>query len=47
LAAGVGALTPARRDDLREATDARLAAYVQPDGSVVLPGRTHVAAASA
>jgi SAM-dependent methyltransferase len=47
LAAGVAALTPAQRDDLRDAIDARLATYVQPDGSVVLPGRTHVAAASA
>lgn len=47
LAAAVGELTPARRDDLREAIDARLAQYVKPDGSVQLPGRTHVAAASA
>lgn len=47
LAAGVGALTPAQRDDLRDAIDARLAPYVATDGSVELPGRTHVAAASA
>ena len=47
LATGVGALTPARRDDLRDAIDARLAQYVAADGSVALPGRTHVAAASA
>ena len=47
LATGVGALTPARRDDLRDAIDARLARYVAADGSVALPGRTHVAAASA
>ncbi len=47
LAKGVGALTPAQRDDLREAIDARLAQYVAGDGSVALPGRTHVAAASA
>ncbi|MEA2218288.1 MAG: hypothetical protein QOJ35_914 [Solirubrobacteraceae bacterium] len=47
LAAGVGALTPARRDDLRDAIDARLAPYVAADGSVTLPGRTHVATASA
>ncbi len=47
LARGVGALTPAQRDDLRDAIDARLSGYVQPDGSAALPGRTHVAAASA
>ncbi len=44
---GVAALTPAQRDDLRDAIDARLARYVAGDGSVALPGRTHVAAASA
>jgi len=33
--------------DLRDAIDARLAQYVAGDGSVALPGRTHVAAASA
>jgi SAM-dependent methyltransferase len=47
LARGVGGLTPAQRDDLRDAIDARLSGYVSADGSVVLPGRTHVAAASA
>jgi SAM-dependent methyltransferase len=47
LAAGVGALTPAQRDDLRDAIDARLAQHVVEDGTVALPGRTHVAAASA
>ena len=47
LSEQVGALTPAQRDDLRDAIDARLAAYVAADGSVALPGRTHVAAASA
>jgi SAM-dependent methyltransferase len=47
LARGVAALTPAQRDDLRDAIDARLAPYVAGDGSVALPGRTHVAAASA
>jgi SAM-dependent methyltransferase len=47
LATGVGALTPAQRDDLRDTIDARLAQYVAADGSVALPGRTHVAAASA
>ena len=43
----VGALTPPQRDDLRDAIDARLAVYVAEDGSVALPGRTHVAAATA
>ena len=47
LSRGVGALTPAQRDDLRDAIDARLAQYVAGDGSVAIPGRTHVAAASA
>jgi len=44
---GVTTLTPAQRDDLRDAIDARLARYVAGDGSVALPGRTHVATASA
>ena len=43
----VGALTPAQRDDLRDAVDARLAQYVADDGAVALPGLTHVAAAGA
>ena len=47
LAEQVGKLTPAQRDDLRDAIDARLAPYVAGDGSVALPGRTHVAAAGA
>jgi len=47
LRAGVTELDPAQRDELRDAIDARLAEYVAPDGSVVLPGRTHVALASA
>jgi SAM-dependent methyltransferase len=47
LARAVVALTPARRDDLRDAVDARLAQYVAQDGSVELPGLTHVAAAGA
>jgi SAM-dependent methyltransferase len=47
LANGVSALTPAQRDDLRDAIDARLEQYVRADGSVALPGRTHVAAANA
>ncbi|MEJ7797137.1 MAG: methyltransferase domain-containing protein [Solirubrobacteraceae bacterium] len=47
LAKAVGALTPTQRDDLRDAIDARLAQYVGADGSVTLPGRTHVATASA
>ncbi len=47
LARSVVALTPAQRDDLRDAVDARLAQYVAGDGSVALPGLTHVAAAGA
>ncbi len=47
LSRGVGALTPAQRDDLRDAIDARLQQHVADDGSVVLPGLTHVAAAGA
>ena len=47
VARGVGALTPAQRDDLRDAVDARLAQHVAGDGSVALPGLTHVAAAGA
>lgn len=47
LARTVGTLTPAQRDDLRDALDARLAQYVAQDGTVALPGLTHVAAASA
>ena len=47
LAEQVGKLTPAQRDDLRDAIDARLARYVAEDGGVALPARTHVAAASA
>lgn len=47
LARLVGALTPAQRDDLRDAVDARLEQHVADDGTVTLPGRTHVAAASA
>jgi len=47
LADAVRELTPAQRDELRDALDARLEQYVQPDGTVAIPGRTHVAAASA
>ncbi len=47
LARNVVALTPAQRDDLRDAVDARLARYVADDGAVALPGLTHVAAAGA
>ena len=47
VARAVGALTPAQRDDLRDAIDARLAPHVEDDGSVALPGLTHVAAAGA
>jgi ubiquinone/menaquinone biosynthesis C-methylase UbiE len=47
LGKGVGALTPAQRDDLRDAIDAQLAPYVADDGTAAIPGRTHVAVASA
>lgn len=47
LARNVGAITPTQRDDLRDTLDARLARYVADDGSVALPGLTHVAAAGA
>jgi len=47
LVEAVAAITPSQRDDLRDAVDASLAGYVAADGSVALPGRTHVAAASA
>ncbi|MBA3326821.1 MAG: methyltransferase domain-containing protein [Solirubrobacterales bacterium] len=47
LRTAVGALAPAQRDELRDAIDPRLAEHVRDDGSVALPGRTHVAAASA
>jgi SAM-dependent methyltransferase len=43
----VAAMTPAERDDLRDAVDARLAPYVDEAGSVRLPASTHVAAADA
>ena len=47
LARSVSAITPAQRDDLRDAVDARLAQYVAGDGTVAIPGLTHVAAAGA
>src|SRR3954447_6658765 len=40
-------MTPAERDDLRDALDARLAEYVRDDRSAALPAATHVAAADA
>jgi ubiquinone/menaquinone biosynthesis C-methylase UbiE len=43
----VAGMTPSLRDELRDAIDARLAEFVAGDGSARLPGRTHVAAASA
>jgi len=47
LRAQVGALAPADHARLRDALDARLAPHVQPDGTLVLPARTWVAAAEA
>src|SRR3954470_10412337 len=43
----VGDMSPADRDDLREALDARLREYVRDDGTVTFPAATHVAAAEA
>jgi SAM-dependent methyltransferase len=43
----VASLTPAQRDDVRDAIDLRLQRHVKPDGSVAIPARSHVAAASA
>jgi SAM-dependent methyltransferase len=43
----VTTLTPEQRDELRDAIDEELATFVAADGSVTLPARTHVAAASA
>lgn len=40
-------LDPAARDELMEASQARLSAHVREDGSVVLPAATHVARADA
>jgi SAM-dependent methyltransferase len=47
LADQVVKLSPAQRDELRDAIDACLAPYVAVDGGVRIPGRTHVAAANA
>jgi SAM-dependent methyltransferase len=47
LAAAVGALAPAEHYKLRDAVDAGYADYVRDDGSVRLPARALVAAASA
>jgi ubiquinone/menaquinone biosynthesis C-methylase UbiE len=47
LREAVTTLTPAQRDELRDAIDERLADFVAADGSIALPARTHVAAASA
>src|SRR3954470_15755755 len=43
----VGEMTPAERDELRDALDAKLAPFVRDDGSVELPAATNVAAADA
>jgi SAM-dependent methyltransferase len=47
LAGTIAGISPADRDDLRDALDARLASFVRDDGRVVLPAVTHVAAADA
>jgi len=40
-------LSPAERDELREAVEARLADFVHADGGISLPAATHVATAEA
>ena len=47
LAPTVAQMTPADRDDLRDALDAQLQEHVQNDGSVEIPASTHVATAEA
>jgi SAM-dependent methyltransferase len=47
LSQTVAGISPAERDELRDALDARLAPFVEDGGSVVLPAATHVAAADA
>jgi ubiquinone/menaquinone biosynthesis C-methylase UbiE len=43
----VTGMSPAERDELRDALDARLAPFVGAEGGVMLPAATHVAAADA
>ena len=43
----IGGITPADRDELRDALDERLSGFVGSDGGVSLPAATHVAAADA
>jgi SAM-dependent methyltransferase len=43
----ISGISPAGRDDLRDALDARLAPFVGEGGGVMLPAATHVAAADA
>ena len=47
LAETVTGMSPAERDDLRDALDARLAPFVGDGGRVMFPAATHVAAADA
>jgi SAM-dependent methyltransferase len=47
LGAALPDLSPAEHTVLRDAMDAHLARYARPDGSLAVPGRTLVAAASA
>jgi hypothetical protein len=47
LARTLVSITPAQRDDVMEGAQARLAAFVAPDGSVEIPAATHVARAEA
>jgi SAM-dependent methyltransferase len=43
----ISGISPAERDELRDALDARLAPFVEDGGRVMLPAATHVAAADA
>lgn len=47
LSQALAAATPEQRDEVYEGVEARLAKFRAPDGSLALPGRTRVAAASA
>lgn len=45
LTKAIGELSPEERDELTEELTEQLASWMQPDGSLKLPGRTHVARA--
>jgi SAM-dependent methyltransferase len=45
LTKSIGALSPEERDELTDELEAELRPWTQPDGSLRMPGRTHVARA--